>query len=162
MSDEISITVLQAQRRRAVKTRTRSAHGKETKSDPTLTEYFWRMARKQLEADVDRIARFLLRMAPRRDLATTNGVPAPGVSPNQWVRRLSAEVHGPNRTLLEQDLGFLPLDFDDALAPPGSALDQGQNLYAAAEYARETFLPPALRDVDLAISASSNMCSVSG
>ena len=125
--------------------------GKVTKSDPTLTESFWRIARKQLEADVDRIVRFLLRMAARRDLATVHGVPAPGVGPNQWVRRLSAEVHGSNRTLLEQDLNFLPLDIDDGQLPQGSALDQGQNLYPAAEHARETFLPPALRDVDLAI-----------
>ena len=156
MSDEISITVLKAQRGLAVKKRTRSAHGKETKSDPTLTESFWRMARVQLEADVDRIVRFLRRLAPRQDLATVHGVPAPGVSPNQWVRRLSAEVHGPNRTLVEQDLGFLPLDIDDGPLPQGSALDTGQNLYAAAEYARETFLPPALRDVDLAIAAASS------
>ena len=82
--------------------------------------------------------------------------PLPGSAPNQWVRRWSAEVHGPDRTLLEQDLGFIPLDIDDAPLPQGSALDQGQNLYAAAEYARETFLPPALRDVDLAIAASSS------
>ena len=80
----------------------------------------------------------------------------PASSPNQWVRRLSAEVHGPNRTLVEQDLGFIPIDIDDGQLPQGSALDQGQNLYPAAEYARETFLPPALRDVDLAIAAASS------
>jgi hypothetical protein len=156
VSDEISITVLQAQGGLAVKKRTRSAHGKETKSDPTLKESHWRMARVQLEADVDRIVGFLLRMARRRDLATVHGVPAPGVSPNQWVRRWSAEVHGPNRTLVEQDLGFIPIDIDDGQLPQGSALDQGQNLYPAAEYAREAFLPPALRDVDLAIAAASS------
>jgi hypothetical protein len=157
MSDDaISITVLKAQRGFAVKKRTRLAHGKETKSDPTLTESFWRMARVQLEADVDRIVRFLLRMALRQDCATVHGVPAPGVSPNQWVRRWSAEVHGPDRTLFEQGLGFLPLDIDDAPLPQGSVLDQGQNLFAAAEYARETFLPPALRDVDLAVAAASS------
>ena len=156
MSDEISITVLQAQRGSAVKTRSRSAHGKETKSDPTLSESLWRMWRARLEADADQIVRLLRHLAPRQDLATVHGVPAPGVSPNQWVRRLSAEVHGPNRTLLEQDLGFIPFDIDGGPAPQGSALDQGQNIYAAAEYARETFLPLAFRDVDLAIGASSS------
>ena len=156
MPDDISITVLQAQRGLAVKKRTRSAHGKETKSDPTLSELNWRMARVQLEADVDRMVRFLRPLTWRQDLATVHGVPAPGVSPNQWVRRLSAEVHGPNRTLVEQDLGFIPIDIDDGQLPQGSALDQGQNLYAAAEHARETFLPPALRDVDLAIAAASS------
>jgi hypothetical protein len=156
VSDEISITVLKARRGRAVKTRTRSAHGKETKSDPTLTESLWRMWRARVEADADQLVRFLCRLAPRQDLATAHGVPAPGISANQWVRRWSAEIHGSNRTLLEQDLNFLPLDFDDAPLPHGSVLDQGQNLYAAAEYARETFLPPALRDVDLAIGASSS------
>lgn len=156
MPDDISITVLQAQRGLAVKKRTRSAHGKETKSDPTLSELNWRMARVQLEADVDRMVRFLRPLTRRQDLATVHGVPAPGVSPNQWVRRLSAEVHGPNRTLVEQDLGFIPIDIDDGQLPQGSALDQGQNLYAAAEHARETFLPPALRDVDLAIAAASS------
>jgi hypothetical protein len=156
VSHEISITVLKAQRGLAVKKRTRSAHGKDTKSDPTLTETFWRMARVQLEADVDRIVRFLLRMARRQDLATTNGVPAHGVDPNRWVRRLSAEAHGSSRTLVEQDLGFIPIDWDGGPAPQGSALDQGQNIYAAAEYAREMFLPPALRDVDLAIGASAS------
>ena len=114
------------------------------------------MARVQLEADVDRMVRFLRPLTRRQDLATVHGVPAPGVSPNQWVRRLSAEVHGPNRTLLEQDLDFLPIDIDDAPLSQVSALARGQNLYAAAEYARETFLPPALRDVDLAIGASSS------
>jgi hypothetical protein len=156
VSNEISITVLQAQRGLAVKKRARSAHGKETKSDPTLTESFWRMARVRLEADADRVVRFLRHLASRRDLATVHGVPTPGVSPNQWVRRLSAEVHGPNRTLVEQDLGFIPIDINDGQLPQGSALDQGQNLYPAAEYARETFLPPALRDVDLAIAAASS------
>ena len=156
MPDDISITVLQAQRGLAVKKRTRSAHGKETKSDPTLSELNWRMARVQLEADVDRMVRFLRPLTRRQDLATVHGVPAPGVSPNQWVRRLSAEVHGPNRTLVEQDLGFIPIDIDDGQLPQGRALDQGQNLYAAAEHARETFLPPALRDVDLAIAAASS------
>jgi hypothetical protein len=154
--DEISITVLQAQRSVAVKKRTRSAHGEETKSDPTLTESLWRMWRARVEADADQIVRFLLDLVLRQDLATVHGVPAPGVSPNQWVRRLSAEVHGPNRTLVEQDLGFIPIDIDGGLAPLGSALDQGRNLYAAAEYARETFLPPALRDVDLAVGVSSS------
>jgi hypothetical protein len=38
----------------------------------------------------------------------------------------------------------------------GAARSPGQNLVAAAEYARETFLPPALRDVDLAIAAASS------
>jgi hypothetical protein len=156
VSDEISITVLQARRGLAVKKRTRSAHGKETKSDPTLTESFWRMARAPLEPDVDRIVRFLRRLAPRQDLATVHGVPAPGVSPNQWVRRLSAEVHGPNRTLVEQDLGFIPFDVDDGQLPEGSALARGENLYPAAEYAREKLLPPALRHVDLAIGAASS------
>ena len=156
MSDEIGITVLQARRGLAVKKRTRSAHGQLTKSDPTLNESHWRMGRVQLEADADRIVLFLRRMTARRDLATVHGVPAPGVSPNQWVRRLSAEVHGPNRTLVEQDLGFIPIDIDDGQLPQGSALDQGQNLYPAAEYARETFLPPALRDVDPAIAAASS------
>jgi hypothetical protein len=69
---------------------------------------------------------------------------------------LSAECHGIDRTLLEQDLGFIPLDLDDALLPKDSGLAHGQNLYAAAEYARETFLPSALRDVDLAIAAASS------
>jgi hypothetical protein len=133
VSDEISITVLQAQRGLAVKKRTRSAHGQVTKSDPTLTESFWRMARVRLEADTDRIVQFLLHLVLRQDLATVDGVPAPGVASNQWVRRLSAEVHGPNRTLVEQDLGFIPLDIDDGQLPQGSALDQGQNLYPAGE-----------------------------
>jgi hypothetical protein len=114
------------------------------------------MWRARVEADADQIVRLLRRLAPRQDLATAHGIPAPWVSPNQWVRRLSAEVHGSNRTLLEQDLVALPFDVDDAPLPRGSALDQGQNLYAAAEYARETFLPPGFRDVDLAISASSS------
>jgi hypothetical protein len=156
VSDEISITVLQAQRGLAVKRRTRSAHGKETKSDPTLSESFWRMGRVRLEADVDRIVRFLRPMAARRNLATVHGVPAPCVSPHQWVRRLSAEVHGPDRTLVEQDLRFIPLDVDEAKLPEGSALDRGEHLYAAAEYAREVLFPPALRDVDLAIGAASS------
>ena len=155
MSDEISITVLQAQRLLAVKRRTLT-HGKVTKSDAAQTESFWRMARVRLEADVDRIVRFLFRLAPRQDLATVHGVPAPWVRPHQWVRRWSAEHHGSDRTLLEQDLGFLPLDIDDAPLPQGSVLDQGQNLYAAAEHGRETFLPPVLRDVDLAIAAASS------
>jgi hypothetical protein len=156
VSDEVAFTVLQAQRRCAVKRRVLSAHGKVTKSDAAQTESFWRMARIQLEPDVDRIVRLLLRLAPRRDLATAHGVPAPGVGPNQWVRRLSAEVHGPNRTLVEQDLHFIPIDIDDGPSPQGSVLARGENLYAAAEHARETFLPPALRDVDLAIGAASS------
>jgi hypothetical protein len=156
VSNEISITVLQAQRGLAVKRRTRSAHGQETKSDPTLSESFWRMARVRLEADADRIVRFLLRMTPRRDLATVHGVPAPGVSPNRWVRRLSAECHGTDRTLVEQDLNFIPIDIDDAPLPQSGALARGQNLYAAAEHARETFLPPSLRHVDLAVGAASS------
>jgi hypothetical protein len=154
--DKISITVLKARRGLAVKKRTRSAHGKETKSDPTLTEFLWRMATVRLEADVDQVVRFLLQMAPRRDLATVHGVPAPWVNPNQWVRRLSGAVHTAERTLVAQDLHFIPLDIDAGKLPHGSALDQGQNLVAAAEYARETFLPPALRDVDLAIGAASS------
>jgi hypothetical protein len=156
VSDEISITVLQAQCGLAVKKRTRSAHGKVTKSDAAQTESLWRMARTPMEPDTDRIVRFLRRMAGRRDLATVHGVPAPGISLNQWVRRWSAEGHGTNRTLVEQDLGFIPIDIDDGQLPQGSALDQGQNLYAAAEHARETFLPFALRDVDLAIGAASS------
>jgi hypothetical protein len=156
VSNEASITVLQAQRKLAVKQRTRSAHGKETKSDPTLSESFWRMARVRLEADADRIVRFLRHLAPRRDLATVHGVPSPGVSSNQWVRRLSAEGHGSNRTLVEQDLTFIPIDIDDGHLPQGSALTRGENLFAAAEYAREVFLPPTLRDVDLAIGAASS------
>jgi hypothetical protein len=156
VSDEISITALQAQRGLAVKRRTRSAHGEETKSDQTLSESFWRMVRVRLEADADRIVRFLLHMAPRQDLATVHGVPAPGVSPNQWVRRLSAEVHGPDRTLVEQDLGFIPIDLDDASLPQGSALGDGQNLFGLAEYARETLLPFSLRHVDLAVGAASS------
>jgi hypothetical protein len=72
------------------------------------------------------------------------------------VRRWSAEFHGVDRTLIEQDLGFIPIDIDDGQLPQGSALDQGQHLYAAAEYAREVLLPPALRDVDLAIGAASS------
>ena len=154
--DKVICTLLKAQRGHAVKTRTRLAHGKETKSDPTQTESFWRMKRVQLEASADQIVRFLRYLAPRQDLATVHGVPAPWVSPNQWVRRLSAEVHGLDRTLLEQELNFLPLDIDDAPLPLGSALARGQNLYAAAEYAREISLPPALRDVDLAIGAASS------
>jgi hypothetical protein len=156
MPDDVAITVLQAQRGLAVKKRTRSAHGQMTKSDPTLNESHWRMARVQLEADVDRMVRFLRPLTRRHDLATVHGVPTPGVAPNQWVRRLSAEVHGPNRTLVEQDLGFIPIDIDDGQLPQGSALARGQNLVAAAEHARETFLPPALRDVDLAIGAASS------
>jgi hypothetical protein len=156
VSDHVVITVVQAQRGLAVKRRTRSADGEEAKSDPTLSESFWRMARVPLEADPDRMVRFLRRMTTRQDLATVHGVPAPGVGPNQWVRRLSAEVHGANRTLVEQDLGFIPLDIDDGQMPQGSALGRGEHLYAAAEYARETFLPPALRDVDLAIGAASS------
>jgi hypothetical protein len=153
MSDDgVNITVLKAQRGLAVKKRT-FTHGKTTKSDPTLNETFWRMVRVRLE---DRLVRFLLHMASRQDLATVHGVPAPGVVPNQWVRRLSAEVHGSNRTLIEQDFGFLPLDIDDGQLPQASALDQGPNFYAAAEHARETFLPPALRDVDLAVAAASS------
>jgi hypothetical protein len=154
--DKASLTVLKAQRGLAVKKRTRSTHGRETKSDPTLTEFLWRMARVDLEADVDHVVRFLLRMALRQDLTTVHGVPAPGISPNQWVRRLSAEAHGANCTLIEQTLRFIPFDVDDGKLPQGSALDQGQNLYPAAEYARETFLPPALRDVDMAIGAASS------
>jgi hypothetical protein len=156
VSDEISITALQAQRGLAVKRRTRSAHGEEKKSDPTLSESLWRMARVRLEADADRIVRFLRHLAPRRDLATVHGVPAPGVEPKQWVRRLSAEVHGRDRTLVEQDLGFIPIDIDDGRLPQGSVLSRGENLYAAAEYARELLLPPALRDVDLAVGAASS------
>jgi hypothetical protein len=72
------------------------------------------------------------------------------------VRRLSAEVHGSERTLVERDLGFIPFDIDGGQLPQGTALGNGQNLYAAAEYARETFLPAALRDVDLAIGAASS------
>ena len=156
MSDEISITVLQAQRCFSQSSGVHVTHGKVTKSDAAQTESFWRMARVRLEADVDRIVRFLFRLAPRQDLATVHGVPAPWVRPHQWVRRWSAEHHGSDRTLLEQDLGFLPLDIDDAPLPQGSVLDQGQNLYAAAEHGRETFLPPVLRDVDLAIAAASS------
>jgi hypothetical protein len=69
---------------------------------------------------------------------------------------LSAEIHGVDRTLVEQDLGFVPIDIDNGQLPQGSALGHGQNLYTAAEYARETFLPLALRDVDLAIGAASS------
>jgi hypothetical protein len=156
VNDEISITVLQARRGLAVKKRARSAHGEVTKADAAQTESHWRMARVGLEADVDRIVRFLRRLATRKDLATVHGVPAPGVSPNQWVRRLSAEAHGSDRTLVEQDLGFIPIDIDDGQLQQGSGLAYGQNLYAAAEYAREVFLPPALRDVDLAIGAASS------
>ena len=156
MSDMASLTVLQAQHLVAVKKRTRSPHGKETKSDPAQRDLLWRMARVDLEPDVDRFVRFLRPLTRRQDLATLHGVPAPGVSPNQWVRRLSAEIHGPNRTLVEQDLGFIPIDIDDSPLSPGSALAHGQNLYAAAEYAREIFLPPALRDIDLAIAAASS------
>jgi hypothetical protein len=156
VSEDISITVLQAQRGLAVKKRIRLAHGQVTKSDPTLKESYWRVARVRLEADADRIVRFLQRMSPRQDLATAHGVPAPGVLPKQWVRRLSADVHGRNRTLVEQDLGFIPLDIDDGQLPQGSALSRGQNLVVAAEYARETYLPSALRDVDLAIAAASS------
>jgi hypothetical protein len=156
VSDEISLTVLRAQCGLAVKKRTRLAHGQVTKSDPMLKESLWRMARARLEADADRIVRFLRCMATRQDLATAHGVPAPGISPDQWVRRLSAEVHGSNRTLIEQDLGFIPLDIDDGQLPQGSVLSRGQNLVAAGEYARETFLPSALRDVDLALAAASS------
>jgi hypothetical protein len=49
-NDEISITVAQAKRRRAAKMRTRSAHGKETKSDPTLTESDRRIVEHRLQA----------------------------------------------------------------------------------------------------------------
>jgi hypothetical protein len=156
VSDEISITVLQAQRGFAVKTRSRSAHGKETKSDPTLNESLWRMWRARVEADADQIVRLLRRLASRQDLATVHGIAAPWVTPDQWVRRLSAEIHGSDRSVLEQDLSFIPFDIDSGTAPQGSALDHGQNIYAAAEYARETFLPLAFRDVNLAIGASSS------
>ena len=156
MSDTATFTILQAHRGDAVKHRTRSAHGQVTRSDPTLNESLWRMWRAKVEADADQIVRLLRWLAPRQDLATVHGIAAPWVTPNQWVRRLSAEVHGPDRTLLEQDLGFIPGDIDGGPAPQGSTLDQGQNIYAAAEFARETFLPLAFRDVDLAIGASSS------
>ena len=157
MSDDnkIVFTLLKAQSGNAAKSRTRSAHGKVTKSDPTLNETYWRIAPVEVEADVDHIVCLRRKLAARQDIAMAHGVPAPWVSSNQWVRRLSAECHGPNRTLVEQDLGVLPLDFDDAVLPPGSALDQGQHLEAAAEYARE-LLPHALCDVDLAVAASSS------
>jgi hypothetical protein len=155
VSDTAILTVLKALHGLAVKKRT-LAHGKLVKSDPTLSEKLWRLAKVLLTADADHIVQFLRRMARRQDLATAHGVPAPGVSPNQYVRRWSAEVHGPDRTLIEQDLLAIPFDVDSAPAPPGSALDQGQHLYAAAEYARETFLPPAFRNVDLAVGAASS------
>jgi hypothetical protein len=159
---EFAITVLQAQRGVAVKKRTRSAHGQLTKSDPTLNELHWRLRQHRTEADVDRIARFLNAMAPRHDLATVHGDPAPGVDPNQCVRRLSAESHGSNRTIVEAARSYIPIDLDDATLPQGSALGDGQNLFGLAEYARETFLPPSLRHVDLAIGAASSTGFKSG
>ncbi len=101
--DDFVITVLQAHRGLAVKKRTRSAHGQVTKSDPTLNELHWRIGRYRTEADVDSVVRFLRIMAGRRDLATVHGDPAPGVDMTQWHRRLSAESHGPNRTIVEAD-----------------------------------------------------------
>ena len=63
----------------AVKTRSRSAHGKETKSDPTLNEGLWRMWRAKVEADADQIVRLLSRLAPRQDLATAQEIRPPGL-----------------------------------------------------------------------------------
>lgn len=154
--DDFVITVLQARRGLAVKKRTRLAHGQVTKSDPTLNELHWRIGRYRTEADVDCVVRFLRIMAGRCDLATVHGDPAPGVDPNHWVRRLSAESHGSNRTIVEAARSYIPIDLDNAPLPQGSALGEGQNFFGLAEYARETLMPPALRRVDLAISAASS------
>jgi hypothetical protein len=153
---EFALSVLQARRRLAVKKHTRSAHGKMVKSDPTLSEYSWLIRRYQTEADVDRIVRFLLAMATRQDLATAHGEPASGLSPYCWHRRLSAEFHGSNRTLLGADRFYIMFDIDGGSLPEGSGLDQPQNLIGTAENAREVFLPPALRYVDLAVGAASS------
>jgi hypothetical protein len=139
-----------------VKKRTRSPHGNETKSDPTLNEALWQIQRHSIETDVDKITLFQRAMAKRQDLCVVHGDPAPGLDPRGWHRRLSAEVHGPNRTILEAPRFYIPLDLDSAQLPPGSALDKGENIYALADYAREELLPDALRQVDLAIAASSS------
>ena len=156
---DFAITVLQAQRGLAVKKRTRSAHGKVTKSDPTLANSFWRIARVGLEADVDRIVRFLRHHGgPRQDLATVHGDPAPGVDPNHWVRRLSAESHGSNRTTRrgsDRSASFRSISTTRRCRRAARSAT-GRTCSRLAEFARETFLPPALRDVDLAIAAASS------
>ncbi len=78
------------------------------------------------------------------------------MDPNHWMRRLSSESHGPDRTIVEATRSYIPIDLDNAPLPQGSALGGGQNLFGLAEFARETFLPPALRHVDLAIGAASS------
>jgi hypothetical protein len=154
--EEFVRTIANAQGGLAAKRRTRSAHGQVTKFDPTLRETYWRLWRFRTELDVDKIVKSERFMALRRDLAALHGDPAPGIDPNQWVRRWSSESHGAERTIIDASRYYIPIDCDGGLAPHGSALDRGEHLYAAAEYMREVLLPPALRDVDLAIAAASS------
>ena len=152
---EFALSLLKAKRGLAVKKRTRT-HGKDTKFDPTLNEAFWQIRRHSIEADVDKITLFQRTMAKRQDLCVVQGDPAPGLDRNGWHRRWSSEAHGPERTLVDADRWYIPIDLDSAPLPPDSGLDKGENLYALAEYAREELLPAALRYVDLAVAASSS------
>jgi hypothetical protein len=156
MSDEeFAVAVLKARRGLAVKKRTLS-HGKMTKFDPTLNEAFWQIRRHAIELDVDKITLFHRAMAGRKDLCIVHGDPAPGVNGTGWRRRWFADVHGDERTIVDAERWYIPLDLDSAPLPAGSGLDKGENLYALAEYVRDELLPPPLRCVDLAIAASSS------
>ncbi len=152
---EFALTILRARRGLAAKKRT-LMRGKTTKSDPTLDEALWQIRPYSIEADVDGAVHFLRKMAKRQNLCVVHGDPAPGLDRHGWHRRWSSESRGSDRTIVSAERAYVVFDVDDAPTPEGSPLDRGENIYAAAEYARDTFLPRAFRHVDLAVGAASS------
>ena len=106
--------------------------------------------------DAGHVADFLRSLNSRPDIMTVHGVPAPGISPSEWQPRWSSDSRGSLPTLLDADRSSIPIDIDKATLPDGSALGEGRNLVALAEYVRDEILPPAFRNAELVVRASSS------
>jgi hypothetical protein len=127
--------------RNANKRRVLDADGVLIKSDHTLSIKMWLMANVSVPNDADSVAEFLLGINSRPDVTTVHGLVAPGISPFELQPRWSGESHGSQRTLLDTDRPYIPLDIDKMRLPEGSVIGNGENLYAFAEQVREEILP---------------------
>ena len=152
---EFALTILKAQRGLAVKRRTRSTQGKTIKSDPTLNEALWQIRRHSIEADVDKITLFQRAMANARIYACPWGSRARTRTHGTGIVALAPKSTDPIALSSMRRASTSP-SISTARCAARQRLDKGENLYALADYAREELLPPALRQIDLAIAASSS------
>jgi hypothetical protein len=154
--DIFAITAMKASRGLAVKVRELAPDGSIIKGDHTLLEKWWLMKVLECPNDAGHVADLLRPWLTRFDVMTVHGTPAPGLNLARRHPRWSSEGRGADATLISPEVTFIPFDGDKFEFPEGSTIGEGQNIVGQAEYFREEFLPPAFRDVELVVRASSS------